>query len=243
MDNTNFAAELAAPGTSAPALETPAETLADVIADPTNTPEPQQQPAPQKEPRYLADKRAKWEAEHRAEMDELRGQLGTLREYFINQEADKLVADGKISDREMALNYLRMQQGLPVTQTIPNQTPAQPRDSSGRFVAAQPQMDDAQQRAQVLVDQATMLKRATGVDVMAIYNTNPQARQMIISGAGDFADVLAAYGQEPAAQAPAPIRSSNGMGLGNVDFSKMSSSQLQKVNELIQSGVKIDVRV
>ena len=232
------------------------QTLADVIGETPMAEQPAverpsvEQP-PAKEPGWIKQRvgsavnKAVAEAEARIRA-EYEAKFAPLREAQLAAEADKLVADGKISDREMALNYLRMQQGLPTvsqptTPAIPVSAP--PRDAQGRFVA-QP-ANDVQQRAQALVDQATMLQRATGVDVMAIYNTNQQARQMIVSGAGDFADVLATYGQQPVPkpQAPAAIRSSNGMGLGNVDFAKMSSSQLQKVNEMIQSGVKIDVRV
>lgn len=246
MDTNIMTNEVVAPGTSA-TTSNPAEiaSLADVIGSASDegrpgahemsasTPETNQTP---REPKYLAGKRAEWEAAHKAEMDALRGQLTTLREYVISQEADKLVADGKISDREMALNYLRMQQGMePVTKAEPK-TP--PRDESGRFVSTQ--NDDAKQRAQALIDQATMLQRATGVDVMGIYNTNQQAREMILSGAGDFADVLAAYGRQNP-KAPAPIRGSSGIGMGNVDFSKMSDSQLDKVNELLRQGYTIDV--
>lgn len=219
--------------------ENTTQTLADVIGETHVETQQQEQP---KEPGWIKQRvgaavnKAVAEAESRIRA-EYEAKFAPLRDAQLAAEADKMVADGKISDRDMALNYLRMQQGLePVTKPVPE---APPRDAAGRFVS--PQNDAAKQRAQALVDQATMLQRATGVDVMGIYNTNQQARDMILSGAGDFADVLAAFGRQ-APKPPSPIRGSSGIGLGNMDFSKMSDSQIDQVNELLSKGYTIDVR-
>lgn len=230
-------------GGTTPAQETPTSnptTLAEVIGATPDEAKPAETPAqPTGEPGYLAGKRAKWEAEHKAEMDELRGQLDTLREYFVQQEADKLVADGKISDREMALEYLRATKGMPAPAT-PAAPAKQARDEQGRFVAPDAA---AKQRAAELVAQAETIKASTGVDVMELYNTDPAIRQKVLSGEWSFVDVFKNTRQaEAPVRAPAPIRSANGIGMGTADFRKMTSAQLAKVNELLESGGKIDVR-
>lgn len=245
MDTTTMLNELVAPGTSALAQDTPA-TLDEVIGttpDEVKTEPAQQTPAqPLKEPGYLAGKRAEWEAAHKAEMNELRGQLDTLREYFANQEADKLVADGKIADKEMALQYVRATKGIP-TPASPSEPAPRQRDEQGRFVSA-PQPDaEIQQKAAALVAQAETIMQSTGVDVMALYNTNPEIKQKVLAGEWSFVDVYKNTRQaEPQVRTPAPIRSANGVGIGTADFRKMSGDQFHKVNELLESGGKIDVR-
>ena len=237
MDTTNMV--------EAPVVaEVPANpTLADVMA---TAPDEAQQPEvaevsaapeqPRKEPGYLAGKRAEWEAAHRAEMDELRGQITVLQDYFVQQEADKLVASGKIADREMAMEYLKLRGGQP--QPVMQQaTQSQPRDELGRFTTQQP---EAQQRARDLYTQSQAIKRATGVDVMAIYNTDPEIRNRVLNGEMDFADVYETVKQP--APPPSPVRSSNGAGTRNVSIGKMSDAEFDRLNAMMAKGAKIDVR-
>ena len=237
MDTTNMV--------EAPVVaEVPANpTLADVMA---TAPDEAQQPEaaevsaapeqPRKEPGYLAGKRAEWEAAHRAEMDELRGQITVLQDYFVQQEADKLVASGKIADRDMAMEYLKLRGGQP--QSVMQQaTQSQPRDELGRFTAQQP---EAQQRARDLYTQSQAIKRATGVDVMAIYNTDPEIRNRVLNGEMDFADVYETVKQP--APPPSPVRSSNGAGTRNVSIGKMSDAEFDRLNAMMAKGAKIDVR-
>ena len=92
-------------------------TLADVIGDQAGAQEQVQTPAasneaiPAQEPGWYAKRRAKdradWEAENNAKMAPVLSQLAQLQEYRIGVEADKLVASGKIVDRDMAMDYLR----------------------------------------------------------------------------------------------------------------------------------------
>lgn len=239
MDTTTLLNEL---GGTTPAQEPSAPTtLTEVIGATPDEVQPAEPPAqPTAEPGYLAGKRAKWEAAHQAEMDDLRGQLDTLREYFVQQEADKLVADGKISDREMALEYLRATKGMPEPAT-PAAPAKQARDEQGRFVSAPNAA--AQQRANELVAQAETIKASTGVDVMELYNTDPAIKQKVLSGEWSFVDVFKNTRQaEAPARAPAPIRSANGGGVGEINIRAMSSEQFKKLNEALAKGYKIDMR-
>lgn len=229
------------------------QTLADVIGDtPAAEPQPESAPAAAeqapKEPGWMkhrigaAVNKAVAEAEARIRA-EYEAQLAPLREAQLEREADALVAAGTIKDRDIALEYVRNKKGMP------QQTPATPatpaRDERGRFVA-QPDNAAVQQRANMLVAQADNIKQATGVDVMALYNTDPDVRSRILSGEWDFTNVLTmAQVQtttDPAPTAPpAPVRSANGLGMGGASFRRMSSEQFAKVNEMLESGVKLNM--
>jgi len=247
-------------GTPAMAQAEQPLTLSDVIgADETSTAQqPQMQTtqtpaqpettAPQQEPGWfqgrLQKEQAKWEKKHEAEMTQLREQQNALMERLLDREAQDLVASGEVKSIETAKELLRLRAGLPSAQQ-PSQ-PQQPRDESGRFLPKQDNTPDAasQQRAVELVAQADVLKRVSGVDVMAIYNTDPNARQKVLSGEWDFADVLQNHPvQQPAAQqTPTPIRGSSGIGIGTTSVSTMSDASFKKMNELLSRGKVIDMR-
>lgn len=231
------------------AQETP--TLADVLNEDTAAQQPTDSAAseaPASEPGWMRRRidaavrkaNSELEARLRAEYD---AQLAPLREMQLASEADRLVAEGKISDREMALNYVRATKGLPASPT-PDPAPAPAaRDEKGRFVSREPDTAAAERRAAVLVRQAENIKQKTGIDVMHLYETDSTVKQKIINGEWDFTDVLGyAPEQNVAPKVPSPVRSSNGMGIGDVDFRSMSSENLAKVNALLERGGKIDAR-
>jgi hypothetical protein len=231
------------------AQETTTTTLADVLGA---TDEPAAQPAeapvettPQTEPGWMrkridaAVKKAnsELEAKLRAEYD---AQLAPLREAQLVAEADKLVADGKISDREMALNYLRATKNIPTpVNSEPPATASAARDEKGRFVSTKPDAE-TQQRAATLVTQADALSRSSGVDVMALYNSNPDIKQKIVSGEWDFVDVLKHAQSHPSV--PSPVRNTNSMGIGNMKIGRMSDDQFDKLNAMLAEGQRIDAR-
>jgi hypothetical protein len=234
-------------------------TLADVIGVEADKQEQVQTAAPesipQQEPGWYAARRAKdrakWEAEHQAEMAEIRSQMAQLQEYRIGIEADKLVASGKISDRDMAIDYLRSKEGMPAPEPVAATNPA--RDERGRFVspnnnptASKEIPADIQQRANELYAQAKTLQKFSGVDVLGVYRANPEYMERVNSGEWDMADVLKASQSDNATaspvNAPAPVRSSNGSGIGSVNFRNMTHDQFKKVNEALSRGGKIDMR-
>lgn len=223
------------------------QTLADVIGATT-----EQQPdetataeMPNTEPGWMRKRidaavrkaNSELEAKLRAEYD---AQLAPLREAQLERDADKLVADGKIADRDMALEYLRATRGMQSAPEAPTKTVQ--RDDQGRFVSTKPDAA-AQQKAAELVAQANTIFQSTGVDVMELYNTNPEIRQKVIKGEWSFVDVYKNTRETPAAPAtPSPMRSANSMGIGQMDIRKMSSNQLAQLNAMLESGVKIDAR-
>lgn len=223
------------------------QTLADVIGA-----TPEQQPAevataetPHAEPGWMKKRidaavrkaNSELEAKLRAEYD---AQLAPLREAQLERDADKLVADGKIADRDMALEYLRATRGMQSAPEAPAKTVQ--RDDQGRFVSTKPDAA-AQQKAAELVAQADTIFQSTGVDVMELYNTNPEIRQKVVNGEWSFVDVYKNTREAPAAPAtPSPMRSANSMGIGQMDIRKMNSSQLAQLNAMLESGVKIDAR-
>ena len=228
-------------------------TLADVIGDQAGAQEQVQTPAasndaiPAQEPGWYAKRRAKdradWEAENNAKMAPVLSQLAQLQEYRIGVEADKLVASGKITDREMAMDYLRSKEGIPAPAAT---TP--PRDERGRFTTQTPTApeipSDVQQRANELYAQAKTLQKFSGVDVLGVYRANPEYMERVNSGEWDMTDVLKASQTNPAqpASAPPPVRSPNSGGIGSANFRNMTAEQFHKVNEALSRGGKIDMR-
>lgn len=262
METTNMQMAENMPVVTQPANPEPQiPTLADVIGVEAGKQEQVQIPEAsndntihQKIPGWYKDRaakdRAKWEAENDAKMAPILSQLAQLQEYRIGIEADKLVASGKISDRDMAIDYLRSKEGIPAPTTAAT-TP--PRDERGRFVstdnnptASKEIPADLQQRANELYAQAKTLQKFSGVDVLGVYRANPEYMERVNSGEWDMADVLKASQSSNTTASPvntpAPVRSSNGNGIGSVDFHNMADEQFKKVNEALSRGGKIDMR-
>lgn len=221
-------------------------TLADVIgggegegvqadAQPTNDTVPTQEPGWFQG--RLQKERAKWEAAHQDEMNQLRAQVDEFREYRLGEEADKLVASGKITDREMALDYLRSKHGLPAAETS---RPVE-RDERGRFVSNKP-TNEVQQKADALIAQANTLKRSAGFDAIALFNSDPEVKQKVLSGEWDFVDAYEATKQNQRRPAPSPVRGSNSMGIGSIDVRTLTDAQFEKLNSMLENGGSIDMR-
>jgi hypothetical protein len=258
METTNMqtAENMPVVSQAEPTTEPKLPTLADVIGVETGKQEQVQTPAseaiPDQEPGWYAKRRAKdradWEAENNAKMAPVLSQLAQLQEYRLGVEADKLVASGKISDRDMAIDYLRSKEGIPAPTTPAATTP--PRDERGRFTTTNtpaPQTEvpnDVQVRANELYAQAKTLQKASGVDVLGVYRSNPAFAEKVNSGEWDMVDVLKAAQSAPeqAMRAPAPVRASNGNGIGSANFMTMSSETFAKVNEELRKGGRINMQ-
>lgn len=257
MDTTNMLPDVTATGTVA-ATQTPTEpaapTLAEVIGSTNEENKAGQTDThvdaiPQQEPGWYAKRRAQdraqWDAEHQAQMSQMQEQVNSLREYWLSQEADKLVASGKITDRDIAVEYLRSKEGVPAPKTQPATTPQ--RDAQGRFVATPKPSEvpaEIQQRANALTTQADTIQALTGVDVYGVMQSNPEYAQKVYSGEWDMKDVLNAHNAGGTAKAAAPslIRSPNGSMGGKTGFRTMSDDQFAKINAMLADGKTIDVR-
>lgn len=240
----------ALPQESAPAMP----TVSDVIGE--GTPAAVQEGAvtqdgSRPEPGYLASKRAKWQAEwesqHSQEMAKLRGELDTMREYVINDQADKLVASGKVTDRELALELVRNRNGVSVKPEGTNTPTERPRDAQGRFVSTSPNNtpeipNSIQVRANELFEQARTLQKFSGVDVLSVYRSNPEYVERVNSGEWDMTDVLTAFNQSGQRNVPTPVRNAHTGGISPVNFRSMSSEQFEKLNKALETGGKYSIK-
>ena len=98
---------------------------------------------------------------------------------------------------------------------------------------------DTQLRAQALVSQAQAIRAISGVDVMALYETDMEIRQRVLSGEWDFMDVWKNTSAQP--MPPKPVRAANGS-MGKVNIIAMNSRQFEKLNEMLGHGGTVDMR-
>jgi len=104
----------------------------------------------------------------------------------------------------------------------------------------QPEMNIAlKMRAQELITQARTIQAVAQVDVMALYNTDPEIRTRILRGEWDFIDVWKQM--QPAQMPPVPVRTANG-GVGTMNIGGMNDQQFEKLNEMLKRGAKVDMR-
>ena len=94
-------------------------------------------------------------------------------------------------------------------------------------------------RAQELIAQAHTIQAVAQVDVMALYNTDPEVRARILRGEWDFIDVWKQM--KPVQQPPVPVRTANG-GVGTMNIGGMNDQQFEKLNEMLKRGAKVDMR-
>lgn len=94
-------------------------------------------------------------------------------------------------------------------------------------------------RAQELITQARTIQAVVQVDVMALYNTDPEVRAHILRGEWDFIDVW--KNMQPAQTPPVPVRTANGS-VGTMNISGMNDQQFEKLNEMLKKGAKVDMR-
>lgn len=215
---------------AAQAPETQGMSLEEAVADTQQD----TQEAPKSEPGWIK-KRVETAVEKRlAEVEsrirnEYEARMAPMRDAMFEREADKLVADGEFKTRERALEYVRLKGGAPQ----PEAAPAAPRDDKGRFA---PRQDDGvEARAQMLYAQAESIRETSGVDVMEIYNTDPEVKRKVATGEWTFIDVYKSL-PESKGRVPSPTRSANNGSLADVNILKMSQGQRAKLNETLAKG-------
>lgn len=232
--------------------------LDDAVLAPEDTSEPisealneQTQEAPQTEPPVQQPKEPGWmkgridaavnkairesEARIRGEYEQ---RISRMQETIWDREAQDLVTAGEFKSLETAKEYIRLKGGAPAaTNTEP------PRDEQGRFTAKQQENDPVvTARAQMLASQAQKIKAKRGVDVMQVFNEDPNIKQKIVSGEWDFYDVAEQLGNETRRHVPAPVRSPNGANTASFSFSNMTDEQWKRFNQRLEGGAVFDMR-
>ena len=187
------------------------------------------------------------EAAWQAERAQYEARLAKLEEYEINEAAQQIAQENNCSI-ELAKRIARLERGLPAqaaapaeTQPQPPQLRPQPRGADGRFISQGQQA--VNERARALYDQAQTIQKATGMDVLAIFNQDESVRLKVSSGEWDFADVAKAYaGQKPQRATPPAIRHPGGSGFAARTFADMTDDQLDEINRRLEEGYVIDMR-
>ena len=95
-------------------------------------------------------------------------------------------------------------------------------------------------KAQALLSQAEAIRAVSGVDVMALFDTDVDVRGRVLSGEWDFVDVWRETGMRAAP--PAPVRAPNGGGMGGMDIGRMDSRQFEKLDTVLRQGGTLDMR-
>lgn len=88
-------------------------------------------------------------------------------------------------------------------------------------------------RAYQLTAQAEAIRRVSGRDMMALFETDVDIRGKVLAGEMDFVDVWQSLGG--GSTPPSPVRSANG-GTGRVNVSAMTAGQFSRLNELLAQG-------
>jgi hypothetical protein len=186
--------------------------------------------------KQLNQRLADMEARIRAGYEE---QLKPLREAAIEREADKLVADGTIKTKELALEYARYKAGQPMPEPKAPAAPA--RDTQGKF-APQAPTPEIREYALTLKAQADTIKALGGPDMWAIYRADPEVQRRIVNRETDFANLAKEYEGVPTPGVPAPVRSANQGGIPPTRIDRLSKDQWKRLNEYLENGGKVDGR-
>lgn len=175
-------------------------------------------------------------AQVRAEYEK---QIAPLREAQLNRDADDLVKSGEFKNRDRALEYLRLKQGVPPVQ----QTQEQPRDDGGKFAKAPDNTVKA--RAEMLMQQAKTIQELTGTDILAAFNSDPVLKQKVISGEWDFIAAAKSL-QSPtpiptagAQAAPSPVRTANSATPQQKPWDKLTHDDLENLNKKLEQGWRV----
>lgn len=179
----------------------------------------------------------------RAEFD---AQLAPIRESMFERQAEALVASGEIKSKETALKYVKAMAGLPSEPDQQPKTQTQPRTPDGRFASQQQTEPDAETkaRARFLAAQADKIKANRGLDVAALFQSDPDVKEKVLTGEWDFYDVAEAMSQ-PRRRVPSPVRSSNSAMLSDSmadAIMNMSDAQFDRLNENLAKGKVYDMR-
>lgn len=182
---------------------------------------------------------------------EYEGRIAALQQMTFSREADALVAGGKFTDRDMALEYVQLKYGggVPAQPQAQAEQPAQSRDGQGRFSPAQPAQESAPPydaaREQLLLQQAATIQSAGGPDMRQILRDDEIIGTMVASGRWDLNRALqewqAKQGGQAARNGPPPVRSANHTNTRK-SFKDMTPQEFEAFRQRVQNGEKFDAR-
>lgn len=220
------------------APETGAETDGQAFSEFTEAETPQSQEpqgveAPAKEPGWIkgrvdkAVQKAVRETEQRirAEYD---AKFQPLYARMMDEQAEQLVKDGEFKSIERAREYVRLKGGVTAEEPANAQEP-QPAQQAE---APNPHLN-------MLANQADKLMKQ-GIDVMAVFRSNEEIRNAVLSGQADFYDVAEQMGRNR--RMPGAVRNANNASAGGMDIRNMSDAQFQKLQRDLAAGKKFDLR-
>ena len=177
------------------------------------------------------------EAAWQTEKAQYEARIQQLVEYEIKDEAKKLAAQENISEA-LAERLIRAERGMPGSVQPEVQQNSQPRDERGRFVS--PKSDDANAYAQTLLDQANTIKRLTGQDMMALYNSDKSIQDRILSKEIDFYDL--AEEMRTQKRMPPVVRSANGQANRHRSIADLTDDQFDELDRRLEQGAVFDMR-
>lgn len=193
--------------------------------------------------RGQAEANAAWQAKEA----QYQARIHELENYEIKEQARALAEKEKISI-EFAERVIRAERGVPAQaqpQTQPETQPtnAQPRDAQGRFVARQQAPgDDVNSYAQTLLEQAKTIKRLTGEDMMALYNSDPTVQERIASREIDFYGLAEERRNGGGRRMPPVVRSSNGQPVHRHSIADLTDDQFDELDRRLEQGAVFDMR-
>ena len=187
---------------------------------------------PEKEPgwfqRRWEQKEKQLEARIRNEYESKFGsKFASMQEKIIEMDAKELVASGEIKDLEVAKELVRLRSGAPAA--------PQPHEEAGTVDPV------IEARSRILGEQADKIKAKTGIDVMEVYDSDPDIKQKILNGDMDFYE-LAESLRETGSRPPAPSRSPNGARGSRNAIESMSSKEFAELEKKLEQGGRFSTR-
>lgn len=155
--------------------------------------------------------------------EQYRKDLEELAEMRLSRDAKELAEKEKISE-SLATRLLRAERGMaaPANPAPESESPTQ------RKASVQPTVEE---RAQTLFNQAKTIQRATGVDPLEVFNSDPEAHRKVVSGEWDMADVAKAYAGR--GHVPAPARATGQNRIEGRSISDLSDAEFARLDKLL----------
>lgn len=217
--------------------------------EPAREEQKQAQPEGTTEPGWFKKRWAsnveKLSAQIRSEVrNEYEAQIAPLRERLIEMDAQELVRNRKVADIETARELIRLRQGLPVSQGMPQE---QPRNENGQFAPKMSEDDiRTNERLAILRHQRDQIAAEGGPDVVNEFMNNEEIKMAVVRGEMDFYDVARHMKQAEGKNRknpPAPTRSPNGAsGSEKSTIAGMTKEQFARFDKRISEGARYNLK-